>query len=774
MKTFLQKALVSILLLVPAFSAMNCVYYYRGEEMRVNNFMGNLLSFDALSRFIYTTENYNVEENSPVTSYAENIDQWFKYCNDPSVKKTDIYRFLYETDNEMFIKHQKIFEHNNSFIRTIKNNKEAYEYLKLINAKDKESFTNTWDNFAKNEQYGYYYNHANVNPNTCDSLYHRCTDPFLKKRYAYQYLICSFYGQDSAKVHALFKKHFANSQKDWLDYSAQHYYAYLHPKHDSLRLDCIMHGSDKFFVNVQLLNTSPNFKKWINKEKDPETLSYLLAVQSLRNPGRNIDALQKIVTLYPSNRLLNFLITREINKIEDWIQTPKITGFDSFVHDSWYDEANYDKKNNWFADYAYSKRFLMFLNTIPVQKDNELCVRLANTYLRLILNIPNSPVHNLNAKDFVSDSKFYVQARVLEIFMKLNAKSLAPTIEQEILETIRLSEKSSDPYYMYQFIRTASQLMLQHQQLRGKAYMLLAQGGLPKAVGDIYSSYSFYIDLFKNASVADIDQVMEVIRKKERIPFEEYIATLPANVYYYYYDEYDEPKHGQIRENYDTLKILDTKAIKHIHKDELEEALAVYKTFPKTYWDTYYYDDPFTFSIYDGHNHGHTDKAGYTKKDFLEKLIAYKKQLKTNPSDALLNYYIGNAYLSLTYYGKNWYMYDNYWTSGDDGRVASKNTFEQSYYACAQAIPYYKAALLCKADDKLHKLVAINLAYCLERAKNRPMSKFLSKEQNEFYQEIQGNCDLYAQYLDAYRHVGSDYVKGEEQSVRLRKFEYWY
>lgn len=298
--------------------------------------------------------------------------------------------------------------------------------------------------------------------------------------------------------------------------------------------------------------------------------------------------------------------------------------------------------------------------------------------------------------------------------------------------------------------------MLKHEALRPKAFLLMAQGRLPKDMHRVFIDYTFYTDIFENATVSDLSEIMMLIRKKNKTVFDTYVTTFVRDGYYLNYFSIAEEDEDYGTQKIDTLKVLNIMAIKHIQQDQLEKALTVYNTFPKEYWADYYFDDPFTFSIFDGHNHGKRDKAGYTKKAFLEKLISYKQQLLLMPNDPLLNYYVGNAYMSLTYYGKNWYMYDNYLSSGYDNCIIDKSLKGQNYYGCAKAMAYYRTCLQYAKEEKIKTLTSFNLAYCLEQTQKKSFEKCLLPSAHAFYQEVKGNCDLYEDYLSQYRHVEAD------------------
>lgn len=761
MNMFLRKILLSLLICLSGFQAFNCGWGPDSHDMRVCNFMQDLPRFAALNNFVFTYSYYNGDLGSYMGDYTQNINQWHSYLGDSSVKKSDIYEVLYLMNKDDYDRHQNVNLENNTFLKAIKANKAAFEYLHMIKHRSEATFKSTWDEFA--EGYGNFYGDATVDAKTCDSLFKRCKDPYLKKRYAYQLLVCNFYGNDTTVLQELYNTYFQDTQKDWLDYSAQYYYAFAHEKHDSLWLDCFMYGADKTFSTAREIYSSENFAQRLHTEKDPTKLSYLMVIKALRDPGRSMPALQKIQQLDPNNRYMDFLITREINKIEDWILTPQVGGFESYVANSLYEEnANYGKVNNWHDDLRYAHHFATFLNELPHSNESKLFRALAKVYINAIAENKISQQAFLNVDEFEKGSSYYLQAKFLNLVIQLKTGKVSPHIEAEILELLQLSDK--DKYFKYQFIRTLSQFMLANDALRAKGFLLMAQGRLPKHIPKVYVDYTFYTDIFENATVQDLTQIVALIRKKDKTPFEVFITKPVKDFYYHYYND-EEDDDIRYSAPIDTLKILDIMAIKHIQKDQLEPALQVYNTFPKEYWLNHYFDDPFTFDISDGHNHQKRDKAGYTKKAFLEKLISYKQQLMLQPTDPLLNYYVGNAYMSLTYYGKNWYMYDNY-LSGHDECVIDNTPKGQNYYGCAKAIACYKTGLQYAKDDKLKILLSFNLAYCLEQTQKKPFEKSLSSSASVFYEMVKTNCDLYEDYLGKYRHVEKDYATVKQGTLK--------
>jgi hypothetical protein len=749
--------LSSLIVLLPLFPLKPCGDYYNSNEVRVTNFMDNALQFNDLTKYVFTTDFYkNDYTMSTGESEDINVEQWFAYCKDKNVDRKDIYDFLYVFSGDDIIKKKGILS-KNTFLHALRNNKEALDYLFLIRRTPSYGFKVAWDDFGNDEYRSYYYGLGTIVYPTMefDSLIDHTKDDFLKHRYAYQSLIAHFYEEfgkdtiDSNLILKIFDTHFKNGKKDWMYYSALHYAAYFLPNGHELRLDCIINGSDKQARNIELLYASPAFKSFFATEKDPVKRSYLLAVRAMRNMGPCLADLKEIYQLNPKNIYLNFLLNREVNKIEDWILTPKFTAFKPYV-------ASTQAARNYQKDLVYTNAVLDFTSQLK-STNNEMFLTLINSYLNYILNRPEKAFQILNSTKSYANETLDIQARTIAVLIRLSEKNVTAEIENEICSLIKRAPGSE---FRNQFIRSCSALLLKMPAQRAKGFLLLSQSWYPRE----YFGNDIYYNLHGSASVKEIYEVVAIINKPNKSILETFISMYNDNMY-----SWDESM-VEKRVAYDTLKMKNLIAMKHMNADELEKALAVYTTFPNSYWEKSYFDDPFTFSIFDEHNHSRSDKIGYTKKQFLEKLIEYKKELALKPNDPLLNYYVGNAYLSLTWFGKNWYMADIGWNSGGfEYREKSNTQFDKNYYQFSRALPYIKKAAANSSDKKLQTLAKLNLAYCYSTLKNKRLEDFLDVNTREYYSEVELNCDVYVQYLNHYRLVDKNYTP----VVKLKRFEYF-
>ncbi|WP_299250086.1 hypothetical protein [uncultured Cytophaga sp.] len=743
--------LSSIIILLPLISAKPCGDYYNAEQVRVTNFMGNAIGFNELAKYTFSTNFYEYDEIPTNESYTENIDQWFRYCKNTNVDRKDIYNFLYVVSNEDVIKNKNMLLLENPFLKVFKDNQEVLDYLFLIKRNPTYDFKTVWDNFEGDVYTSYFFNEGTrIYPTQIyKGLLTQTKNTFLKRRYAYQYLVSLYYEERIDKVQLLnvFDTYFKHADKDWMYYSALHYAAYFMSNQNDIRLDCIMNGSDKQARNIELLYASPTFKNNLATEKDSIKKSYLLAIRAMRTMGPCLSDLKAIYQLNPKNIYFNFLLNREINKIEDWVLTPEFTDFEPYT-------GSEQTLRNHSKDVAYANDVLNFTSQLS-GTNNAVFLTLVNSYLNYVLGKPEEAFNMLKNTSSYSNPLLQIQARTISLLIRLSTQKVDREVENEIVALIKLSPNL---VFRNQLIRSCASLLFRIPSCKAKAFLLLSQSSYPRE----NFGNDLYDNLHTHASVREVYEVLKIIRSPNNLPLEMYISRKNENRYSW--------KHTMKEEwtFYDTLKIKNLIAMKHMNTDELEKALAVYNTFPDSYWLNSYFDDPFTFSIFDGHNHGKSDKIGYTKKQFLEKLISYKKALALKPNDALLNYYVGNAYLSLTWYGKNWYMSDTRWSSsGYEYRTKGSTTFENNYYKCARAIPYIKKAADNLLDKKIQTLAQLNLAYCYTIQKELPFKALLDTDTRAYYSEIELNCDVYVQYLNQYRLVDHNYTS----MGRLKMFE---
>ena len=84
----------------------------------------------------------------------------------------------------------------------------------------------------------------------------------------------------------------------------------------------------------------------------------------------------------------------------------------------------------------------------------------------------------------------------------------------------------------------------------------------------------------------------------------------------------------------------------------------------------------------------------------MAQLIKYKQQLLRESNNALVNFYVGNAYMNMTLYGNAWPMMSDYMSSSVEHKEYAK-LINHHYFYGDWALPFYKKALQNVKGEKL-------------------------------------------------------------------------
>ncbi len=157
--------------------------------------------------------------------------------------------------------------------------------------------------------------------------------PFLKTRYAFQAIKTIYYVNergDLAPYLKAFQTYIEPGEsvvKGW----AYYFYGLLQ-KDPLIRNTSLLRAFDlSEEKKIAAFNKiEPAFlKELAQKEKDPYLRKIALAMQGIYTMGRAIDIINALYEVNPGSKYLPLLLSREINKVEDWIWSYTFLGFSS-------------------------------------------------------------------------------------------------------------------------------------------------------------------------------------------------------------------------------------------------------------------------------------------------------------------------------------------------------------------------------------------------------------------------------------------------------------
>ena len=610
----------------------------------------------------------------------------------------------------------------------------------------------------------------------------RAKHPQLRARLAFQLVRLAHYAHDPERpdlpVRPIYEKHLAPMRgSSWLEPTAAFYLANMlpQPQRDLAFADCFDRAVDKQFRMVRLFDNHgmESYRLWASSDKQRATL---LVMRDLQHPGRALEDLERIAGFDPGNEHLPLLLTREVNKLEDWLLTRDLTDYGAAI-DQWKEpEEGVAPEDVLKADLAYLREVQHFIRRIaPQTKETQRpLLTLLDGHLSYVAGAHNECRATLAA--LVTDPNatplMRAQARMDRVLCGIMAtEQLTDATRADVLALVKLVNESPE------LAQARATILGQLHLYLGKK--LLARGQLVEGLfllartnrefGDllpVYWSKNARHLAFQQAQPSDFDRMIALLEKPDKTPFEHYLTAT------------DERPEGWVNteENFHDNRLtreqlLDYKAMWYLREDRLEEAAATYRQMDATYWnsnehDLFRADDPFVVNIEDPHNYHKTDSARYTRLSIVERMVDLKKEAIRDPTKRALNHYLlGNAYFSMSWHGKYWGLSRIAWSIHDMGgwyEPAYDTPGDDDYYGCARAKKHYLIAMKAAKDPVLKAMACMMAEQCeynwgeYQRYDDPigPEPPYLDQLTDAKSQEAYRNiieCRHYADYVRRYR-----------------------
>ena len=664
--TFIKSFSLLILSILPS-NIFSCGWSESYETTRLALFRAELPSFRKLDKYVYSLDLLMETGRVSNLDQLKNCQEWINKL-DAKINIDDVYQILYNTNSEYFQnaidrKDDTIFNEN-SFISSL-NLPQNKPFLEYVICAKKMEFTNetddkweSWDDDINNN-YDDIPHKSEIEKPFLDEIITKQTDLFLKQRYAFLSLRAYFYYKNQIAVQQLYDDYFAKNNNSIIAEWAK-YYTAMSLSDNALRnyyLSQIISNSDDK-ANACVLNFDTNsLNKTENLAKNNTDLGIIKAIPLLRNPAPIIENLKEVSVLIPDNDLFYFLIQREINKIEDWIFTPKYAGNNTMSN--YYDEASKEKyeiakAENEIKDFKYLLEFKNLLislqpKALGQQKDflsaaiAQLCfinnqISEGSNYTNLISSKANPSIQTQKNVQLVlitlqqNDIKTDVTKE--KLFTYFNEIENAVEKDNTLFKSLyTLSIIASTNYFEKNDIATAGLLFMKANNKKNIAigynndYYNLS----PKN----YYEYIGYYD--RLATTKSIDDLMNIAQKSNKSNFEKYICS------------------GNINPNINAY--LDLKGTIAFRNNNLELAQETFAKIPKDFWKTnyefniYLNENPFFPKALNYANENRKFDYDFNKADFVATLI---KLRNTKTADSYLK--LANAYFNVSSFGNSWMM----------------------------------------------------------------------------------------------------------------------
>lgn len=701
-KLKLFSLLFSIILLLPTRTATNaCGYGPESEETRYMLFNPDLLQQRSWWSFFYNDKLYyldgTVRDHEDERALAQTWMRYLKY--DGAVEPAVDYIFSDLSDSVRAL---------HPFDKVVKSNGAAAAYFAL--AYQCAAVASEPDPWAEEGASEILSRQRKEVINSLEERLRETTDEFLKRRYAFQLVKLYYYEDRLEKFNKVYHRYFPAKDTTTLDWWAMHYKSMMLERqqmYDSanyLHALVFSHSSNKRFASAFSFSRE-RLEDIMSLATTNRARADVLVLAESINPGPSGNRLSEIYQYDPQHPMLPLLISREINKLEDW----------------WYSgQYGYGDGAAVRADADYLDALLntvRSMQTVAQQYPDFYYTSL--TYLQLMKGDTSGARSAFNnIKGTHPDVVF--QRQLLEVILLSQEGDIASSDTQEKIGKIYHQlltgrtgrfESQKALYSISSYLRYAfAQKKMIH--LAGLFDNYASNKFCYTCVGVTFE-YSMvrYWDEF--ASAADVQQVVDLYRKKDKNALEEVLLKPYANVNY----------------------LLDLLGVKHLREGNVVAARDAWHQIPDEFWYTFRNavenldHDPF---LENRELLMPPTMSTYSKREAIDRMIALEEEARTQPGRRADNYFmLGNAWYNFT--DHSWFMLRYGWSSYDDQN--------QSFLAQARrkALAYYlKALSLTQDDERRAKLLYMLAALSDDQMKRSYARQYEQLSTSSFYQKR--NC----------------------------------
>ncbi|HRH37325.1 MAG TPA: hypothetical protein PK760_03210, partial [Flavobacteriales bacterium] len=663
----MRRSIAIVVILTACFArdaVKGCGPDFHAEQWRFWLLQPQLAEARELHPFYFTTDVLaptNFDEIDEV-GYALNIAEWQATLG-PGVLEEDIRAILYGGRYCYNPMDDSLAQHN-SFLKRLREKKDVWLPF-IAFAKDCEVVCQDPDPWGFG---GSSFLPLSKAWTKGEGLLKQAKDPMLRARIAYQLVRLSFYEGAGVNHHFDARPHYARHLlplrgKTWLEPSAAYYLASLlpQPECDLAYARIFSAAKDKRFRMVQLFE-SANTDTYLTLADDANHRAMLLVMRDLQFPGRALEDLERIAACDPQNEFIPFLLSREVNKLEDWLLTTSLTDMGAAINQWNGPPEGVTQEEVMQADLDYLREVQGFIIRVlplaaPAQQN---MLRVLNGHLSLVagdafacMSTMNEVLADAQATDLI---KF--QASIDLVLAGVMAhNNLTDETRGDILQVVRLAHEVHDDRIDGQTLLDQLHLYLGMKLIQrgevAEGVFLLARSDRRYGESNGWWSKNARIVAYENATPPDYDRMIELLGKKNKTLFEQYLVGAPSAV-----DSHRPPdgeiiiddlnwdsNNSDLRLNRNTLP--DYKASWYISQDQLQTAAVILQQIPDSHWDEYPYtlfkgDDPFVANVEDPHNYDNGDSTSvpYNKRTIIERMVELKKEAIKHPKKRALNNYL--------------------------------------------------------------------------------------------------------------------------------------
>lgn len=753
MKNLLLSILLSINII--PLSVIACGGYYPyPDERGVALLKPDGLNLRGFESFLYSGEETRSIEYIDTNLIAlvepaqvENLKLWSKRWDD-KISLEDINRMIY-LDGTL---HDCLEQSGDD---------EAIEYIEFARSCNPYNrfYTSDWEyedpNWGKNKQ-------AKLNK-SLEQL-SKTSDRDLTQRYAFLAIRLAYYSTMPEQVESLYTTYFSlRKHKTIIDYWALYFKCLVTedgPERNFGFAQVFAHAADKRFSIYQKYNRKIDIEKTLALAETDSERSAVWMTEGMFKTDKAFIHIEKSFTLNDSSQANEYLLLREVNKLEEWLRTPYYSGYDSWNnHDTWSDkttESNIMQKRM-KKDSAYAKKLL----ALAEQQYETLAISLAKAHLlqmcgknkeslKVIEKMRKHPSINSEAEKQLDileavcllESQKHGKAKLIDKAEKVAQEAVDSKNDKVLLTIARALE--------YRGNTTDAALMMSKIDQSNWDIFWISKLGHTSLYSSYYSDYYFYVDAeFTEEQLVELINEIEKNKGKSQWKF--------SSV------------EGDLSRLYDLL------GMKYMRTDQIAEAAEAFEKTGDNYWledDKFrHYEkrDPFYTDFYRERDFYDRDTCTYTKTEIAHELHKLLEEAndESNPQRHIAYFKAANCYLNMSQYG-NWWLMKRLWWSYNKQLFGLPD--DEDYLTCKRAKTYYLKAKEYSPNKKFEALCLKMAARCVSYkqdsyffADEKPEYRYsqnynpdknpyyiqLKNEYFDYYDEMISNCYSFDKYFEA-------------------------
>lgn len=762
----MKRLLVFILLLVISIplKGFGCYFYPYGEDIRFSIFSPENFKYDGFRIYNYTST-YFYEENYTTNPdrVTENDLLWYNHCY-KKIPIKEIKKAIFEIDISEVSANSK-----NNFIQYLFKQKDFQTINYLRFAKELEKLNPDSDDLWEHDDNL----RDKLRNDKIDLAFKRITETkntTLKKRYYYQiFKLLSYMGENDRTIKLFEKYDKLFTTTDFLDNWILFYR--MNAESDNVKANYLAaqvfaRGTDNKFDIKWYFNKSIPIDLVLKFAKNNQEKANIYVLYSFRKIDQNLEDLKKVHQFDPKNPGLNFLLLREINKIEDWILTPTYTMYLPTLRDDYWENSNGRRiMNRVEVDRKYASEVLRFVNSVGIDSvtDKEFWL-LSKSYLEFLTKDYVAALKTLNSFDSkFTDEKIKRQYNMIKaLVVTANQDKKSAKILNSIENTIKIEYENKNYSFLFGLARELEILenkvdaafliskIKEGDDYENSSVYWKSKSGKVTLYDDFYDDWYGYVDA--ELSTNDLQNVINEINSKSL-------------------SEFDKWKIKELKS--ESNKINDLMGIKYMKEDNLKLAYHYFLKVDKNHYTNapLFNENPF-YKIKGYMNFDATKTSkNLTKANVVYSLMTMIKNVENkNFKDRNKTYLlIANCYYNMSYYGNSWMM-------KRISRTANRDAYcedESEYYRCRKAKEYYTKAqqnsnskdfiALCEymksKCDAREKEFLVYKKYDkyyyveneeLNKANKEAFLNFKNKYANQ-YDEMMSNCEIFSIYFNSRR-----------------------